>query len=194
VLERAAATAATLLATVSFALIALVLQLQSGTVRWPDVTLVLLVAAGICLVGCVQAILWAEGDSGSWASFARTLYNIGTLLLIAAVAMLLVPGGKITATRLVAIVVAGAGFAGELVWICLTFRLGRRGSTRAKNMASLQQALDPAMSESDRVAVRKWLASIDVKSGKDALEKSEEIGHPIGVADMQAATGPAGQA
>jgi hypothetical protein len=61
-------------------------------------------------------------------------------------------------------------------------------------MASLQQALDPAMSESDRVAVRKWLASIDVKSGKDALEKSEEIGHPIGVADMQAATGPAGQA
>lgn len=130
-LERSGSIAAPLLATVSFALIGIILPLPSGTVRWPDTALLLLVAAGLLLVGSLQAVFWDRGADGGWGFFARLLYDTGTLALIAAITLLLVPGSKsLSGVRLFTVIMASVGFILEFIWALVGLVLDRRGAFR----------------------------------------------------------------
>ena len=149
-LERAGSIAAPLLAGVSFALIVLVLSLQPTATRWPDTALSLLVAAGLLLVGTVQAIYWDEGQEGKWASVARALYDIGTLALVAGVVILLVPPptkAGIPSARWVAIIIASVGFGAELLWAAVGALLGIRGRIRISKALDREAARKKARTE-----------------------------------------------
>jgi hypothetical protein len=130
VLEKAGSVAAPLLAGVSFALVVFVLQLPSSAVRWPDVALDLLVAAGLLLVAALQAIFWADGrETGGWALLATICYDTGTLCLVAAIVILLIPGAgsPIRTTRLIGILMATVGFIAESVWVGFALMERHRG-------------------------------------------------------------------
>jgi protein-S-isoprenylcysteine O-methyltransferase Ste14 len=121
-IQNIGTVAAPLLAGFSFTLLTLVVQ-NPGNVARPDLTLLLLVGAGLAMIFTVQFGAWArqlearpsdyrewwpdaDDDRGlvrehsraarqhaRWASRTRLSYNIGILLLLAAVVVLLLPPG-----------------------------------------------------------------------------------------------------
>jgi hypothetical protein len=53
-----------------------------------------------------------------WASLTRLTYNLGILLLLAALPITILPPGAISTGRWVVAAIAGAGFLVELIWAC----------------------------------------------------------------------------
>jgi len=186
-LERAGSTAAPLLATVSFALIALVLQMPANTLKWPGAAMIPLVLAGMLLIGSVQAILWAgNNETGGWALFARALYDAGTLSLIAAIVLILVPPDPVDRSRWVAIGLGSVGFGCELVWVSCAVVPDVQGFRRSNDLARWQTALDPNLDANQVSSVRNRLKDEGIATSRAALRLSNKLGHPIGSADVGA--------
>lgn len=184
-LERAGSTAAPLLATVSFALIALVLELPPGTSKWSGAAVILLVLAGLLLVGSVQAILWAKtNETGGWALLARTLYDTGTLALIAAVVVILLPHNPVPTSRWIAIGIGSLGFSCELIWVCSGLVMDVRGFLRSSDIDRWENALDTNLTDDEVRDVRYKLRSQGISTSRSALRRSTELGHPIGIDDV----------
>jgi hypothetical protein len=151
-IQSVGTVAAPLLAGFSFTLLTLVVQNPNDFAE-PGVTLLLLVAAGLAMIFAVQFGAWArlhearpsdyrewwpdaDKDAGlvrehsdalrehaQWASWTRLSYNLGVLLLLAAVVFLLLPRGEtvdLTTARGWAVAVALAGLAIEGWWMLLT--------------------------------------------------------------------------
>jgi hypothetical protein len=144
-IDSAGTVAAPLLAGFSFTLVGLIVP-KAEAVRWPGVALCLLIGAGIGFVGAVQCGFWARQwivgpqQLGEWhpeygperhvaiqrlhlqgfsiwaARFSR-VYRLSILLLLAGVAVLLVPSGVIGVSRWVAIAIAIAGCLAETLWL-----------------------------------------------------------------------------
>ncbi len=57
--------------------------------------------------------------AGPWNKWTRYLYNAGILLLLAGVAVAVIPAGEIAATRWIPIAVAWSGLAAELTWLAV---------------------------------------------------------------------------
>jgi hypothetical protein len=153
-IQSAGNVAAPLLATASFALVALVLQ--STTARWQDLALLLFIGAGLAQVFAVQSVIWTrrymvtpdelrqwfpddftdqgerptqwllnfqwinDRDARKWAKRSRMWINAGISLLLAGVAVTVVPLGDISPMRWVVITVAWAGVAVEASWVIAT--------------------------------------------------------------------------
>lgn len=153
-IQAAGNVVAPLLATASFALVALVLQ--STTVRWQDLALLLLVGAGLAQIFAVQSVIWTRQymvtpdelrqwfpddftDHGErptqwllnfqwlndqharkWANRTRMWINAGISLLLAGVAVGVVPPGPISPMRWAVVVAAWAGVAIEASWVIAT--------------------------------------------------------------------------
>jgi hypothetical protein len=144
--------AAPLLAGFSFTLLTLVVQNPDDFAE-PGLTLLLFVAAGLAMIFTVQFGAWArlhearpsdyrewwpdaDKDAGlvqehrdtlrthtQWASLTRLSYNLGVLLLLAAVVFLLLPPGEsvdLTTARGWAVAVALAGLVIEAGWMLWT--------------------------------------------------------------------------
>lgn len=144
-IDSAGTVAAPLLAGFSFTLIGLIVPKAEG-MRWPGVALCLLVAAGIAFIAAVQCGFWArqwivappelsewhpeyeparrvaiqrlhqEGFS-IWARRFSRVYRVAILLLLAGVAVSLVPPGGVGLSRWFAIGIASAGCVAEAGWI-----------------------------------------------------------------------------
>jgi hypothetical protein len=148
-IQSVGTVAAPLLAGFSFTLLTLVVQSPNNFAE-PDLTLLLLVGAGLAMIFTVQFGAWArlhearpsdyrewwpdaDKDAGlaqehsetmrthtRWASLTRVSYNLGVLLLLAAVVFLLLPPGEtvdLTTARGWAVAVAVAGLAVEGGWM-----------------------------------------------------------------------------
>ena len=144
-IEGAGAVAAPLLAASSFGLIGLIVP-NSEFARLPSVALCLLVLASLALIIAVQCMFWArqwavtpadifEWEPSAdpkwrydvqrlhmkafrlWANRFRLTYRTGILLLLASVAVILIPNGDVSTPRVVAIVLAWLAFLAELLWI-----------------------------------------------------------------------------
>jgi hypothetical protein len=165
--ENAGSVAAPLLAGFSFALVGLVIPTPENF-RWPNATLALLLAGGVSFIGSVQCSFWARQYAitpedielwrpeypperklalqrlhklgfDTWARRFNFSYRAGILLLLAGIALALVPRGPITTVRYLAIAVAGGGFLAETCWVFATWLL--RGSP---TMAYDDQPDEPA--------------------------------------------------
>ena len=155
--DATGSVAAPLLAGFSFALVGLVLPAPEHF-RWPSLVLTLFLGAGVCFITAVQCSFWARQyaitpqDIEAWRPnyplerkialqrlhsqgfriWVRRLnrwYKIAILLLLAGLVLALVPPGEVGAGRLLALVVAGIGFVGELGWVLASWVLtGSPGS------------------------------------------------------------------
>jgi hypothetical protein len=152
-IQSAGTIAAPLLATVSFTLVALVLQAATPFTRWPDLALVFFVGAGLAQVFAVQSVIWirlhmttpdelrqwypddfeSQGErptewlrrlqhgssqnARKWARRTRAWINAGISLLLAGVAVSVIPPAHISPMRWVVITVAWVGVAVEASWV-----------------------------------------------------------------------------
>jgi MFS family permease len=143
--SSAAAVAAPLLAGFALTLAGLVLQVQND-LKWPDAALAVLVGSVLALLGAVQFGVWARQyavtpaqlkewlpslddkallraqyahqiEHARWYSRFRGAYHVGIMLLLAGLAVALVPDKDTDEWRYVAIGLAGLGVVGELTWI-----------------------------------------------------------------------------
>jgi hypothetical protein len=144
-IESAGGVAAPLLAATSFSLIGLIVP-NTEVARLPSIALSFLVLAALALVAAVQCMFWAREWAVTpaeireweptaderwihdvqrlhmaafrlWAKRFRWTYRLGIVFLLLGVAVVLVPNGDVSTPRLVAIVLAWAGLALELLWI-----------------------------------------------------------------------------
>jgi len=189
--ERASSLAAPLLATVSFALVALVLQLGPATVKWPDKALALLVAAGLLMIGCIQAALWGEGkERGGWGLLSRMLYDSGTLALIAAIALVLVPPGTMSNARWTATCLASLGFLIELVWSAAAVLQEARGLHGIRDVKRWECAVDPQLTSEQKKSVVEALRSKGISTSRAAIKrmKKDRGGRPFGLEEVEERT------
>jgi hypothetical protein len=143
--SSAVSVAAPLLAGFALTLVGLVLQVQDD-LKWPDAALALLVAAALMLLGAVQFGVWASGyavtpdqiaqwlphfgpralanaqrghlyEYSRWYRRFAVAYHLGILLLLAGLAVALVPDKDTDEWRYVAIGIALLGGVAELIWI-----------------------------------------------------------------------------
>jgi hypothetical protein len=151
-IESAGTVAAPLLAGFTFALIGLIVT-AADTLRYPGIALSLLVTSSISAIAAVQCGFWSrqfaitKEDIRVWrqdypperqlalqrlhrrgyeiwtARFTGT-YRAAILLLLAGVAMTLVPTGPIGLAHCLAIGIAGLGFVGESLWVAAGLMLG----------------------------------------------------------------------
>jgi hypothetical protein len=121
-LTPTATVAAPLLAGFSFALIGVVLQIQTNDADWQALVLLLLLLAGMLLIVTVQSMLWYRAYHSRpfaqlmWDMVARIAYDLGVLLLLTGVATLLVTENP-SGLRDVVVAIAYLGVIGEAVWI-----------------------------------------------------------------------------
>jgi hypothetical protein len=73
-----------------------------------------------------------------WAALARLTYNLAIVLLLAALALLLIPRGSIAGWRLAAIGLATVGALGELCWVIAAY------ASRGRSPASITYEPDLA--------------------------------------------------
>jgi hypothetical protein len=84
--ESMGGVAAPLLAGFSLTLAVLVLQLNEGQVRWPEVALLLLAAGALAFIGSVQATFWARAyfvtpqDAEGWWSDGQSVERQAMIL------------------------------------------------------------------------------------------------------------------
>jgi hypothetical protein len=124
-IQSAGTVGAPLLAGISFALVALVIQSPTSAIRWPDTDQLLFVAAGLLFMVAVQAAMWDvqyRHSSTLWASTTRWSYDIGMLSLLSAIAVMLVPPGHLPPTRGASVALVSVGFIIEVWWIGLAVR------------------------------------------------------------------------
>ena len=143
--DSAGSVAAPLLAGFSFTLVGLVIP-SPERFRWPSLTLVFLVSAGVVFIAAVQAGFWARQfattpddirlwrpnyTSGHmhalqrlhasgfmiWNARMNRAYRAGITLLLIGVTLSLVPRGHVGWVRALAVVVAVAASVLELIWI-----------------------------------------------------------------------------
>jgi hypothetical protein len=160
--QAAGGFAAPLLATASFALVALVLQANPSFTRWPDLALLCFIGAGLAQVFAVQCVVWTrrymttpdelrqwlpddfsspgerptawlleyqrdhQAQAQAWARRTALWINVGVSLLLAGIAVSVVPPGHIGEARVAVIVVADAGVAVEASWVAT---MGMRGDS-----------------------------------------------------------------
>jgi hypothetical protein len=149
--ENTGSVAAPLLAGFSFALVGLIVP-SPGDLRWPNLALSLLVASGVSFIAAVQCGFWArqfavtpdeirlwhpdypEGRMRAlqrlharcfyrWNGRLNRSYRAGIVLLLLGVTFTLVPPGHVGWLRSVAVAIAAAATAGELLWIGATWLL-----------------------------------------------------------------------
>jgi len=75
-----------------------------------------------------DAFQWHQNDANkaaNYARFTRWLYNLGILLLLAAITTAVVPPGAISGSRYVVVTVGTVGFVAELLWV-FSSRIRRR--------------------------------------------------------------------
>jgi hypothetical protein len=181
-IEGAGTVAAPLLAGFSFTLVAFVLQLGPGHIRWPDLTLTLLVAAGLSLIGTVQSLLWSRAYEGTgrqsfWDAAGKATYDIGIILLLAAICTSLLPPKDPTPARLAAVLVAAAGFTVEVLWVVLSIAIQPSNRQKRTELRWLE-AIDETQTQDN---IQATLAGLVEKgfSSKKALKKSRVLGHAI---------------
>jgi hypothetical protein len=135
-----------------FSLTGLFLVLQTPTaIRLQAAVLIDLSAAVVVLIMTVQCGFWAVReikimeaqieqilDNGgfissqisdtatSWVRWAKSLYDLGILLLLAGLTLALVPRGTLLTPRLAAVGVVGVGFLFEVGWVVWSFK-GQNG-------------------------------------------------------------------
>lgn len=149
--ENTGSVAAPLLAGFSFALVGLIVPAPEH-LRWPDLALSLLVASGVSFVAAVQCGFWArqfvatpdeirlwhpEYPQGRmqalqrlhascfrrWNGRLNRSYRAGIVLLLLGVTFVLVPPGHVGWLRGLAVAIAAAATAAELLWIGSTWLL-----------------------------------------------------------------------
>lgn len=163
-LDTMGTIAAPLLAGFAFASIGVILQVRTS-LRWPDQALLLVVAAVLLFITCLQASFnarrhWVPPDQWSawlglapttarrtelqrawsrglgsyrfWSKLARVAYNCGIVVLLAAMAVLLVPRGDPGLWRILGIVLASTGALGEVVWVITAMRIRRPVRTKVR--------------------------------------------------------------
>jgi hypothetical protein len=184
VLERAASTAAVLLATISFALVVLVLQFPASDVRWPNLALLLFVISGLLFVACVQAVLWTTADKGGWATFARATYNLGTLALIAGVAVVLTPSGTVHGMRRAVIFTAIGGFVLEIIWtICAVYR-GYKGKNAQQVSDQLNDLFESTLSNDQVKALLEKLKVQGYTTAEKMIKRGKDLGRKFNLDDL----------
>ncbi len=149
--QPATTIAAPLLAGFSLTGLFLVLQTPDA-IRLQVAVMIDLAAAVVVLIMTVQCGFWAlreirileneiaqilgaghfvdptiSDKAGFWVRWARILYDLGILLLLAGLTLALVPKGQLVTPRLAAVGVVGIGFVLELCWVVWSFN--RRGRT-----------------------------------------------------------------
>jgi hypothetical protein len=149
--ENTGSVAAPLLAGFSFALVGLIIP-APGDLRWPNLALCLLVASGVSFIAAVQCGFWArqfvvtpdelrqwhpEYAQGRmhalqrlharcfqrWNGRLNRSYRAGIVLLLLGVTFALVPPGHVGWLRSLAVAIAAAATAAELLWIGSTWLL-----------------------------------------------------------------------
>ena len=144
-IDSAGLVAAPFLAGFSLTLLGLLIP-ESATFRLGDLALILLAAAAVCFIATVQCTFWARqyvvspeeirmwrpgyeparqialqrlhmAAFNTWSARSVWTYRAGILLVMAGVAVALVPKGSIGLGRAAAIAVLGIGFLGEVLWI-----------------------------------------------------------------------------
>jgi hypothetical protein len=143
-IESYGVVAATLLAGFSFAQLGIILS--GAELRWPSVSLALLVTAVIFFIAAMQCSLWARAFMATpddlrawrpqyterqlyveqwllvhahsiWERRFRRAFRLGILAFLAGTTLTLVPPDDVSPMRVVAIAIATIGLLGELVWI-----------------------------------------------------------------------------
>jgi hypothetical protein len=148
--QPATTIAAPLLAGFSLTGLFLVLQTPAA-IRLHSAVLIDLAAAVVVLIVTIQCGFWALReikiseveiaqmvDAGafidpkindtarSWVKWARTLYDLGILLLLAGLTLALVPKGEVLTPRFAAVGLVGIGFLFEAGWVAWSFTRRRR--------------------------------------------------------------------
>ena len=125
-MELAGSVAAPLLASVSFALMALVLPLTS--LRYPlrNWALLFFIGAGVGFISTVQAEGWERRyrrsltEAKKWETLGRWSYHAAVMALLLGLFMVLVPHATPPDTRMATLAVIAAALAGEGAWIGLS--------------------------------------------------------------------------
>jgi hypothetical protein len=198
VVEGYGGVGATLLAGFSVSLIGLILT--GVELRWPGLTLCLLVSAVVFFIAAMQSSMWARQFAATpdeirgwqphypeWHLYAeqwllrrgfeiwnrrfRISFRLGILSFLGATALFLVPSGSGSAARWIAVGIASSGLVAESLWIASVWIL--RGSPVA---AYNDQPDTPPLQASalQRARLARVLARIIVHLPRVAVRRPDE--------------------